>query len=67
MKNAKLNGDWPDPIITVPAIHHFDDDARIVIMDGCCVGSLTLERLMLPSLSMGDAIVGKVRGEFLGQ
>ena len=39
MKNAKLNGDWPDAIITVPAIHHFDDDARIVIMDDCCVGS----------------------------
>jgi 5-methylthioribose kinase len=56
-------------LVTIPAIHHFDDIAHVVIMDDCGTGSLTLKQLMLTnplSLSMANA-VGKGLGEFLGR
>ncbi|KAJ7605117.1 kinase-like domain-containing protein [Mycena polygramma] len=54
---------------TVPALHHFDEIAHVLIMDDCGVDSLNLKQLMLtapPEPHVARAI-GAALGEFLGR
>ncbi|KAJ6495519.1 kinase-like domain-containing protein [Mycena vulgaris] len=57
------------PLATVPGMHHFDEDAHVIIMDDCGAGSLTLKELMLtatPSPAVAREI-GLALGQFLGR
>ncbi|CAL1694015.1 unnamed protein product [Somion occarium] len=56
-----------DSLVTVPAIHLFDDKADVIIMDDCGVDVLTLKQLMLekpPSIELARSI-GEALGNFL--
>lgn len=57
-----------DVLTTIPTIHHFDDDARVVIMDDCG-DAVSLKQLMLdnPPLPSVANVIGKALGEFLGR
>ncbi|KAJ6542296.1 kinase-like domain-containing protein [Mycena vulgaris] len=57
------------PLATVPGMHHFDEDAHVIIMGDCGAGSLTLKELMLtatPSPAVAREI-GLALGQFLGR
>ncbi|KAJ7110347.1 kinase-like domain-containing protein [Mycena crocata] len=56
-----------DSMVTVPAVHHFDDDAHVVIMDDCGPASRTLKSFMLEgkiTTSLAEEI-GAALGMFL--
>ncbi|KAJ7887303.1 kinase-like domain-containing protein [Mycena olivaceomarginata] len=57
------------PFATVPELHHFDEQAHVIIMEDCGVQSLNLKQLMLtatPSPAIAREI-GLALGQFLGR
>ncbi|KAJ7214036.1 kinase-like domain-containing protein [Mycena pura] len=57
------------PLATVPELHHFDENAHILIMDDCGEDALNLKQLMLtaaPSPAVAREI-GSALGQFLGR
>lgn len=58
-----------EQLVTVPAVHRFDKEANVIILDDCGEDSLTLKQFMQdgksnPSLSEE---IGRALGEFLGK
>ncbi|KAJ7110348.1 kinase-like domain-containing protein [Mycena crocata] len=58
-----------DSMLTVPAVHHFDDDAHVVIMDDCGPTAGTLKSFILEgkiTVALADEI-GAALGTFLSE
>lgn len=58
-----------DSLVTVPAVHLFDEHENVIIMDDCGEGVLNLKELMLTetmSLEVAEE-VGTALGEFIGK
>ena len=58
-----------DSLVTVPAVHLFDDVANVIIMDDCGEGVKTLKQLMIDDPSSTDIArqIGAGLGDFLAR
>ncbi|KAJ7119959.1 kinase-like domain-containing protein [Mycena crocata] len=57
------------PLTTVPGLHHFDEEAHVIIMDDCGEKSLNLKQLMLTATPPSAVAreIGLALGQFLGR